>query len=216
MAHDFTAMLAVHDAVRRDLIRFVTLLGGTAPVDVERAAALGRQWQLVAGRVIEHEQLEDDVLWPAARAAIPAQEQGPLDQMDALHEQLIGVLATASALFATGAAAASGPEGGAARRALADVIERAAVLADKQFAYEERTVSALLDAWLPAADWAAFVASLHAPSGPLVDPVLLPWLLEGSRPDRASRLLELIGAQHRVAYEEDWKPAHRLRTAEVW
>jgi hypothetical protein len=215
MAHDFAPMLAVHDAVRRDLIRFVTLLGGTSPVSPERATALSRQWDLVVGRVTEHERPEDDVLWPAARLAVPMSEQAPLDRMAEQHRQLTGMLNAASARFESGAAAVGG-EGGAARTSLADAIERAAVLADKQFAYEERTVFALLDTWLPEAHWAAFVATLHAPSGPLVDPVLLPWLLEGSRPDRVSTLLGLLGDDDRQAYEQDWKPAHRLRAAEVW
>jgi hypothetical protein len=212
MGHDFTPMQAVHDAVRRDLIRFATLLGGTAPVSAERAVALGRQWEQVVGRVVEHERLEDGIVWAAARRSVPAPEQQPLDRMTELHDQLTSLLAVGSELFASGAASG----GGVARRQLADTVERAAVLADKQFAYEEGTVLVLLDRYLPEADWAAFVATLHAPTGPFVDPVHLPWLLEGSRPDRVNALLGLLGADARDAYEQEWKPAHRLRTAEVW
>ena len=210
-AHDFTPMLAVHDAVRRDLIRFVTILGGNAPVTPERWTALARQWELVVGRVIEHERLEDDLLWPAARRAVPLEEQGPLEVMVGQHERLTEVLAAGTAGFSAGGAAS-----GSQRSALADLIEQAAVRADKQFAHEERTVFPLLDRHLPVEDWAVFVASLHAPSGPLVDPVLLPWLLEGSRPERVRTLLALLGDDHRAADEADWKPAHRVRTAEVW
>jgi hypothetical protein len=212
MGHDFSLMLAVHDAVRRDLVRFVTLLGGNAPVGVERAAALSGQWDLLVGRVLEHERIEDELLWPAARAAVPASEQEPLDRMARHHDQLTSVLEVASALFAAGAVV----QGGAARQALADAIERAAVLADAQFGYEERKVLVLLDARLPAADWAAFVASAHDPAGPLLDPVALPWLLDGSRPERASLLLGLVGDEARDAYESQWKPAHRSRLAEAW
>jgi Hemerythrin HHE cation binding domain len=212
MAHDFSVMLAVHDAVRRDLIRFVTLLGGTAPVGVEQAAALGRQWELVAGRVVEHERLEDEVLWPAAREVVPVADQAPLDRMARQHEQLTGVLEVVSARFATGAVVCGGP----ARADLADGIEGAAVMADAQFAFEERNVLPLLDRWLPTDQWARFVSVQRAPSGPLRDPVALPWLLEGSRPDRVATVLGLIGQEHQLAYEQDWKPAHRLRAAEVW
>lgn len=212
MGHDFTVMLAVHDAVRRDLIRFATLLGGNAPISVDRAAALSRQWDLIVGRVVDHERIEADLLWPAARIAVPVAEHAPLDRMAAHHDLLTSVLDVASALFATGAVVG----GGVARTALADSIERAAVLADAQFAYEERQVLPLLDQWLPAHGWAGFVAAQHAPAGPLLDPVVLPWLLEGSRPERVTQLLGLLGDEHRDAYEQDWKPAHRLRAAEVW
>jgi hypothetical protein len=212
MAHDFSLMLAVHDAVRRDLIRFVTLLGGTAPVGVEQAAALSSQWELIVGRVVEHERIEDEVLWPAARAAVPAVEHGPLDRTAGQHEQLTRVLQVVSARFATGAVVG----GGSARADLADSIEAAAVMADAQFAFEERNVLPLLDRWLPPQAWAGFVAAQNDPTGPLRDPVALPWLLEGSRPERVSVLLGLLGEEHRVAYEQDWKPAHRRRAGEVW
>jgi hypothetical protein len=212
MAHDFTVMLAVHDAVRRDLVRFASLVAGTTPVGVDRAAALTRQWRLVVERVTEHERLEDEVLWPAARDAVPPAEQEPLDRMAAQHRQLTDVLAVGSALFASGALV----DGGVARRALGDAIERAAVLADAQFGYEERVVLPLLGRWLPAAGWAAFVASVRAPAGPLLDPEVLPWLLEGSRPDRVSHVLGLLGEAERTVYEQEWKPAHRVRLAEAW
>jgi hypothetical protein len=212
MSHNFSLMLAVHDAVRRDLIRFVTRLGGTAPVGTSQAAALGSQWELVVGRVVEHEQIEDEVLWPAVRVAVPAEEQAPLDRMAEQHEQLTRVLGLVSARFADGALVS----GGAARADLADRIERAAVMADAQFAYEERNVLPLLERWLTATQWAAFVAAQQAPAGPLQDPVVLPWLLEGSRPERALVVLGLLGDEHRRAYEQNWKPAHHRRVAEVW
>jgi hypothetical protein len=211
MSHDFTPTLAVHDAVRRDLIRFATLLGGNAPIRSDRAVLLAGIWHQVTARVVEQERLEDSLLWPAARRATPAGEHDPYDRMAEQHGALVDLLSAGAGQFAAGAA--SDPAG---RRQLAETAERAAVLADRQFAYEERTVLPLLDRYLPEPDWAAFVGALHAPSGPLVDPVHLPWLLEGSRPDRVSALLRLVGADARDAYEREWKPAHRLRAAEVW
>jgi len=212
MAHDFALMLAVHDAVRRDLIRFVTLLGGTSPVGVEQAAAVANQWQLVVGRVAEHERIEDDVLWPAAREVVPVADQEPLDRMTRQHRQLTRVLEVVSARFATGAVA----QGGAQRGDLADAIEGSAVMADAHFAFEERNVLPLLDRWLPAEQWAVFVSAQRDPAGPLRDPVALPWLLEGSRPDRVATVLGLLGHEQQVAYEQAWKPAHRARAAQVW
>jgi len=212
MAHDFALMLAVHDAVRRDLIRFVTLLGGTAPVGLERAAALGSQWELVVDRVGEHERIEDAVLWPAAREVVPVGDQEPLDRASRQHAQLTVVLQVVSARFATGAVA----RGGVHRADLADAIEGAAVMADAHFAFEERNVLPLLEAWLPAEQWERFVSALRDPAGPLRDPVALPWLLEGSRPDRVATVLGLLGPEHQVAYEQAWKPAHRARVDQLW
>jgi|GEM_PF-2368700 len=212
MAHDFTVMLAVHDAVRRDLIRLVSLVGGTAPISDTRASALARQWDLIVGRVREHERIEDEVLWPAVRVAVPADEQDPLDRMVAAHQQLTAVLQAASDRLAAGDLA----HGRGARARLADSIEAAAVLADAQFAFEERVVLPLLDRFLPGQDWADFVAASHAPTGPLADPVVLPWLLEGSRPQRVATVLALLGPENRRAYEQDWKPAYRVRVAQVW
>jgi hypothetical protein len=211
MGHDFTPTLAVHDAVRRDLIRFATLLGGNAPIRSDRAALLAGSWAQILARVVDQEQWEESLLWPAARLATPVDQQEPFDRMAEQHGVLVDLLAAGAEQFAAGAATDV-----TGRRRLADTAERAAVLADRQFAYEERAVLPLLDRYLPESQWAAFVGALHAPSGPFVDPLHLPWLLEGSRPDRVNALLRLVGADTRDAYEREWKHAHRLRAAEVW
>jgi len=209
---DFGAMFAVHDAVRRDLARAVSLTGGTAPVTEVRAAALRARWELLCGVVAAHEQAEDLTLWPRLRVVLPAEETGPLDVAAEQHVALDTALAEATRSLTDPDAFADR----AHRERATGALEHVAVRADHHFGLEERRLLPLVAAWLDAADWAAFVTSWSAAPGPGGFERVLPFLLDGAHPDRSASVLSGLDPQQQAAYAEIWRPSYRAATADLW
>jgi len=209
MPLDSTAMTAAHDAIRRDLIRFVRVLGGTDPVPPGRAVALRRHWEFVASALGHYTGTQDAYLWPPARTHVPAPEQAPLAFAVDKHPLVGDYLAVAGAAFAGGGAGSAGPE----RQILAENVQRLAMLADKRFAYEETVVLPLLVEHLPQESWDAYNAELTS-FGPLE--LSLPWLLDSAPADRISRVLGLLSPDDYDRYTSDWKPAYREQVSLLW
>jgi Hemerythrin HHE cation binding domain len=212
VSHDFGPMYAVHDAVRRDLARLVSLTGGTAPLRAGRAGALRAHWSQLTGVVLAHERVEDDVLWPALRRAVPAEESGPIDLAVAQHEPLFGALeAVRHELEVEDAFTV--PD---ARERLASACQRAAVLADHHFGLEETRLLPLVSSWLDPAGWAAFVAAWRRDPGPGGAAEVLPFVLDGAHAARAAALVATLDEDDRHAYEWQWRPAYKERVASLW
>ena len=209
MPLDPTAMTAAHDAIRRDLVRFVRVLGGTDPVPPTRAAALRQHWEYVTSAFGHYTRTQDALLWPQARTSVPADEQTPLAFVAEKQSQLGDHLSVASAAFAGGGAAGTAP----ARQILAENVERVAMLADKRFAYEQTSVLPLLVEHLPAERWDAFSAELAAFGTPDVH---VPWLLDSAPADRIARVLGTLSPVDQDRYASDWKPAYREQVSALW
>jgi hypothetical protein len=209
---DFGAMFAVHDAVRRDLARAVSLTGGTAAVSAARAAALRVRWELLCGVVAAHEQAEDVVLWPRLRSVLPTDEAGPLDVAVDQHEALESALAEATQWLTDPEAFADR----AHRERVTGALERVAVRADHHFGLEERRLLPLVAAWLDPSDWTAFVATWSAAPGPGGLQHVLPFLLDGAHPDRSASLMAGLDEQQREAYAHSWRPTYNAVTAGLW
>ncbi len=205
-------MFAVHDAVRRDLARAVSLTGGTAPVPPQRAQALCQRWTLLCGVLAAHEEAEDDVLWPRLRAVLSAEDAGPLDVAEAQHTALVTALAETTDALGDGNAFAARAQ----RERLAGALEHVAVRADQHFGLEERRLLPLVATRLTAADWTAFVDAWSAAPGPGGLAAVLPFLLDGAHPDRVGSVLAVLDPQQLTAYSEDWRPAYKERSAELW
>jgi Hemerythrin HHE cation binding domain len=209
---DFGAMFAVHDAVRRDLGRAVSLTGGTSPVSAGRAVALRSRWALLCGVVAAHEQAEDTVLWPRLRAVLPAAEAGPLDVAADQHEALDSAMAEATRWLTDPGAFADR----AGRERVTGALQHMAVRADHHFGLEERRLLPLVATWLDPADWWEFVRAWSAAPGPGGLEHVLPFLLDGSHPDRAASVLDGLDPEQRTAYSERWRPAYKAATADLW
>ena len=212
MSHDFGAMFAVHDAVRRDLARTVSLTGGTSPVRPERADALRARWDLLHGVVAAHERTEDQVLWPRLRVVVPTDEVAALDLAEDQHDSLFAALADTTRYLAVAEALTDR----GLREQLATAAERAAVLADHHFGLEERRLLPLVAAWMNPDDWASFVTAWASDPGPGGTEQVLPFLLDGAHPDRAASVLGSLDGQQRAAYADHWRPAYREGTAVLW
>ncbi len=209
MPLDPTAMTAAHDAIRRDLVRFVRVIGGTDPVPPARAAALRAHWEFVEDALGHYTRAQDTLLWPQAWSAVPEADHAPLAYVADKHPLLGDHAIVASAAFAGGGAGAAGPE----RRILSENLERLAVLADKRFAYEQTVVLPLLDQHLPQERWDEFGAELAAFGSPDVH---LPWLLDSAPADRIARVLGWLSADDQQRYANDWKPAYREQVSVRW
>jgi hypothetical protein len=73
---DTSTMLTIHAALRRDLEQVARIAGRRDGTGATRLrTALG--WQQFKKFLVVHHQVEDDVLWPALRAAVA----GNLDQL---------------------------------------------------------------------------------------------------------------------------------------
>lgn len=209
MSLDLTAMNAVHDAIRRDLVRFVQVFAGTDPVSPRRSVALGRHWEFVARVLGHYTATQDQLLWPAARTAVPASEQAPLDFIDEKQPVLVDRIAVVAAAFA-GGAAAGGP---AERHVLAESVERLAMLADQRFGYEESTVGPVLIKYLSDAEWEPFEAALVSVTDP---EQLLPWVLDAAPADVIATLLGGLSVDDQEGYAAVWKPTYRDEINELW
>jgi hypothetical protein len=202
----------VHDAVRRDLGRLVSLSGGTAPVRHERADALRSHWTQLMAVLVAHERAEDEVLWPALRGAVPPSEAEPIELAVGQHDALFAAMdAVAQALAADGAFTEP-----PTRELLAAAAERAAVLADHHFGLEERRLLPLVTVWLDPQAWAAFVAAWRRDPGPGGDAAVLPFVLDGAHAGRAAALVATLDEDEQQAYATSWRPAYRERVASLW
>jgi hypothetical protein len=205
---DLTLMHVVHDAVRRDLVRMSTLLGGTSPLPAARVAAVQAQWLLVAGALEAHERAEDDVLWPSARR-LGAELAELVDRSLAQHAAIDDAVALAST-------AVSGFDGRARRSEVAGAVKQATRLVDLHFAGEEQRLLPPLAEQLPPGEWATFVRAGESAAGPFGRDVMLPWMLQGAPPPRVATVLAQLGSYERSELESTWRPAYRERTAALW
>ncbi len=94
---EFTMMYATHDAFRRDLGR------------LEEASAAGKAgtagvragWENFRTQLLLHHSVEDSLLWPAVRRAVPGRPRdlALLDEMEAEHARLDPLLAAFDKAF---------------------------------------------------------------------------------------------------------------------
>lgn len=212
MSHDFSVLYAVHDAVRRDLVRLTEVAGGTSPVRGSRVDGLRSHWALLSGVLGAHERAEDTLLWPALARSAPEGERAAVETALGQHDELAGALAAVTEAFAS-----PEPFGAPVERGrLAGAVRRTAVLADHHFALEERRLIPLLRSWMDPAGWAAFVGGWRADSGPGGVAQVVPFVLEGAHPQRAAGVLAVLDDADRAAYEHTWRPAHRARVSALW
>ncbi len=205
---DVTLQLAVHDAVRRDLVRMVTLLGGTAQLPPPRIAALKTHWLLVAELIRAHEAVEDELLWPAAT--------GLSHEVAAAVEQARSKQAAMDVALEQASRAVDGFAGGKDRAVVAAAVVRAARLVDLYYAAEEQRIFPLLQGRLPVEVWQELTEAVARPDVPYGRDVLLPWLLQGAPSRRVAALVDGLGPYERTRLSESWAPAYRERVAVLW
>lgn len=181
---DMTMMLAVHDALRRESAQVARLAAGTGRV----AAAVG--WELFATYLRVHHTTEDDILWPALRAAAGPGEQALLDAMEAEHAVLDPLIAAIDA-----------------GQDVADRADALVTAIDTHLRHEETDVLPLIQAVLPAEQWQRF-GQEHGLRIGADAPRYLPWMLEGMPSERAGSVLDRMPPPIREQYRDQWRSAY--------
>lgn len=197
--NDMSAMYVFHDALRRELecLSRVTARADDDPKHILRTAA---GWEMFKSYLHVHHSVEDEMLWPPMRAALPADGDGAilLDAMEAEHAAIDPLPVAIDAALAD---RDSGPQ------QLGELVEEFATLLATHLHHEESEALALIDATLTEQQWQAFGAEgARRVAGDVQR--ALPWMLDGAAPAYSERLLGQLPPPVLRAYETEWQPAY--------
>lgn len=198
-AIDLTAMYAMHDALRRELVH-LDRVTTTVDRDPRHVLATAAGWKLFKKALRAHHTAEDDALWPALRRSLTGRPKdlALLEVMEAEHAAIEPVVEAIDAALAD-------PEVDTLRLGeLTDALTRGLA---GHLAHEEETVLPLVQRVLTAEQWAHF-GQVHAQHIGRNAPLLLPWLLDGADELTVERLLALLPASAHTACAVRWIPAY--------
>ncbi len=202
---DMSSMLAIHQALRRDLERLgrIAARQDGNPAGVLAAAA---GWEQFKRFLVAHHTAEDQALWPALREAVAANT----DQValaDALEEEHSVI----EPLLAAIDAAAADPNDG--HQAVGDIIGELISKLSAHLRHEETDGFALIDASLTPEQWQHF-ATVNTD---LVRPEAasyMPWMLSDADQETLDAVLGKFPPRFLTAYREQWAPAYAAR--DLW
>lgn len=202
---DMSTMLAIHQALRRDLERLGRLAARPDgnPARLLQATA---GWEQFKTFLVAHHTAEDQALWPALRKAVAANS----DQV-ALADALEDEHSVIEPLLAAIDAAAADPDAGHQR--FGDIIDELIAKLSAHLTHEETEGFALIDAALTPEQWqhfAAVNADLVRPEAP----DYMPWLLGEADQQTLDAVLGKFPPQLLAAFREQWAPAYAAR--DVW
>src|SRR5690349_23486590 len=202
---DMSMMLAMHDALRRELVQVARLAGqrGDHPGTLLRAAV---GWELFKKFLLVHHQCEDDVLWPDLRARVAGQP----DRL-ALADVLEAEHAVIEPLLTAIDAAAADPDYG--YQQFGDIVDELATKLTAHLAHEETDGLPLIDASLTEQEWQHF-AQVHAERIRGDASLYMPWLLNGASPQMLDAILGKFPPSLLAAFREEWGP--RYAGLDVW
>jgi hypothetical protein len=202
---DMTMMIAMHDALRRELLQ-VGRIAGLRDDDPGKMlhAALG--WELFKKFLLVHHQSEDDTLWPALRVRAAGQPDrvALADALEAEHAVIEPLLAAIDA-------AAADPAYGYQR--FGDIIDELVTKLTAHLAHEESDGLPLIDASLTPGEWQHF-AQVHTERLRSDAPMYMPWLLSEASPQTVDAILSKFPPPLLTAFREQWGP--RYAALNIW
>jgi len=202
---DMSMMLAMHDALRRELVQVGRIAGrrDDNPGTLLRAA-LG--WELFKKFLMAHHQSEDDALWPPLRAAVSerADRVALADALEAEHAVIEPLLAAIDA-------AAADPDYGYLR--FGDIVGELMTKLTAHLTHEEADGLPLIDASLTEEQWQHF-AQVQTERLRGDAQLYMPWLLNGASPEKLGVILSKFPPPLLAAYREQWQP--RYATLTIW
>ncbi|WP_019926417.1 hemerythrin domain-containing protein [Nocardia sp. BMG111209] len=194
---DFAPMYATHNAFRRDLTRL------HRAVDDGRTDTPGVRagWANFTRQLAVHHSVEDEVLWPALRRAVPGRPRdlALIAEMAAEHAQLDPLLEAIDHDFAH------------RKTALAEHIRELTDVLETHTRHEEDAALPLMQEVLPAADWAAFRSAMAARQGPSGAAVYVPWILDGATAEQRRDFLAAMPRPLAVVNTLLFQPRYRRR-----
>lgn len=205
---DLGIMLGSHDAFRRDLERLARVASRRGD-DPARTASVAAGWLTFKRQLLNHHQVEDDIIWPLMRERLAARAEAlsVLDEMEHEHGSIDPLLAVADAALAD---ALTGPAAGLADIAdIADIADEMTGKLSAHLAHEEREALPLIGECLSPAEWAEAIGAMMArPGAGEIGAELFPWILDGADGDRSAALLGGLPPFAAERYRREWKPAY--------
>jgi hypothetical protein len=185
---DMAPMYVMHHAFRRDLRDFVAAAVATPTTDRRTWRLLAERWRFFSTVLHKHHSAEDDEIWPVllerVTVAHDVQALATLQAMEEEHAEIDPLLAACAEGFAEMAAADQsaeqpGADGTAAdtRAALEIRLVAARERLDRHLAHEERDAIALIQRYLPPADWHVLDARIQRTYSATEALAVLPWVL---------------------------------------
>ena len=194
---DWSTMLAIHGALRRDLEQVARIAAQTDHGDGTRLrASLG--WVQFKTFLVAHHQVEDDAVWPVLRSHVVAfpDQVAVVDVLEAEHAVIEPLL------VAIDDAAADPDEG---TQQFGDIVDELVTKLTWHLAHEESDGRELIDAALSAEEWQSFAGS-HGQRLIGDASTYVPWLLAGTGPETVEAFLANIPPPLAVSYREHWAP----------
>jgi Hemerythrin HHE cation binding domain len=202
---DMSMMLAIHDALRRDLER-LGRIAARPDDDPARLLQTAAGWELFKTFLLTHHTSEDDVLWPALRTAV-AGHPDQLALADALEEEH----AVIEPLFAAIDTAGADPDHGHER--FGGLVGELITKLSAHLAHEEDDGLPLIDAVLSEEDWQRFGTTNGQRNRPFVE-TFLPWLLGAASARARDAIIGTLPPQMLTPFRERWEPEYIAR--DVW
>lgn len=198
-------VLAIHDALRRDLDHLQRATDNGAAGSPARHDAVLAGWMFYAQQLRHHQQSEDMDLWPRARAALTGRdaELALLDEMEAEH----AVIDPAIAEVDQALRAIPHDDG-----RLAGAVDQFRTSLVTHLAHEEKAALPLLERTLDDSAWAQFSARQARKSGVRGITEFMPWLLHGADPQRAEQVVARLPPPIRFAVNRVALPRFAART----
>ncbi|MGP4022297.1 hemerythrin domain-containing protein [Actinomadura sp. 3N407] len=194
--HDWTAMYAMHNALRRELEQLAKVTARTDD-DPRRILAVAVGWELFKKSLHVHHTAEDEALWPAMRETLASRpdDLALLDAMEAEHAAIDPLIEAID----------NGSE------PLGDLVDALAANLTAHLKHEEDAALPLMDATVTFEQLQHFGQVHAAGIGPDASRVF-PWLLDGASEQTIATMLAPLPEPVRAAFENDWRPAYDALT----
>jgi Hemerythrin HHE cation binding domain len=202
---DMSSMLAIHQALRRDLERLgrIAARPDGEPAGLLRAAV---GWEQFKTFLVAHHTAEDRALWPALREAV-ADSPDQVALADALEDEHSVIEPLIEAIDAAAVGLGDG------HQRLGDIIDELITKLSGHLTHEETDGFALIDASLTPEQWQHF-AAVNADMVRPEAPNYMPWLLGEADQQTLDAVLGKFPPQMLTAFREQWAPAYAAR--DVW
>jgi hypothetical protein len=193
---DWALMIAIHDALRRDLDQVLHATAG-------HASARAR-WGTFRGQLRFHLAAEHAAMWPPAEAALAGDPHGQalLDAMDD-ERQLLGPL---QAMIDDAFTIDADP------RRLRQLLARLRTRLASHLAHEEADALPLISQVLSPGELRGIAAAIRGGRSTRRAAITVPWALAGASPDIREHALSQLPAPARLLYRTVWLPRHARTT----
>lgn len=199
---DLTAMMAAHDAFRRDLVKLATTAKKSNLADPAQQLAVLAGWEVFKRQLLQHHRSEDNFLWPVMREKLKDSAAGlsTIDAMEAEHDLIDPLLAGVDGAFA---------ESEVAEERLADVVDELVSKLTFHLGHEERDTLPMVGQVLTMEEWAQITNNIRA-TGSVQDAVeMVPWILAELPPERAAKVIATYPPIVSQMYEKEWLPKYQ-------